>query len=274
MSGPLVAGVQTLAYDGFDYLEGGVAAGAATGFGWANAWGESGDAGDDPSELIIGPGSFPLPPGFSPTAGNHVDLNRQTGYRRITRRMAQTLGGGSGQIEHMFSVVLDCGPGSGVDYAGVELSHSAGGQVIFIGKPPGAGPGDVGQIGMDVHGQGFTGTGVGASGQKLLLLRWAPNEDGPDDVTLLVLNASTGATLGSTSRSFDASFDQITMVARRDLGFGDAIPAFDEIRATTGEVQTNTLTVASLFPSGGVQIDVFPADVNGAASGSTSFERS
>lgn len=270
-----MAGVQTLAYEGFEYLEGGVAAGAATGFGWANAWGESGDSGDDHSELIIGPGSFPVPAGFPSTAGNHADLNHQTGHRRITRRMAQTLGGGSGQIEHMFSFVLDCGPGAGVDYAGVELSHSAGGPVVFIGKPPGAGPGDPGQIGMDVYGQGFTGTGVGATGQKLLLLRWSPNESGPDEVTLVVFNVSGGGAIGgSTSQSFEASFDRVTLVARRDLAFGGAIPAFDEIRATTGDIQTNLLTVTSLYPSEGVEIVVSPADLNGAGNGSTLFERS
>jgi hypothetical protein len=273
-SGTLMAGPQTLAYEGFDYLEGGVAAGAATGIGWANAWGESGDSGDDQSELIIGPGSFPVPPGSPSTTGNHVDLNHQTGHRRITRKMAQSLGGGSGLIEHVFRIVLDFGPGGGVDYAGVELSHSAGGPVVFIGKPPGAGPGNPGQIGMDVYGQGFTGTGVGATGQKLLHLRWSPNDSGPDEVTLLVFNASNGDVLGSTSQSLEASFDQVTLVARRDLAFGGAIPAFDEIRATTGEIQTNLLTVASLSPAEGVQIGVSPADLNGAGSGSTLFERS
>ena len=273
MAGALLHGQTTIAYEGFDYLKGGCLAGGATGSGWASAWGESGEGGDAHVEHILGPGSFPVPPGAPAATGQHVDLNHHTGVRRITRRMSATLGGGTALQEHAFSFVLDFGPASGIDYAGVELSHSAGGPVVFLGKPPGAGPASPGHVGMDVYGQGFTSTGVGGSGQRHLRLKWSPNPSGPETLTLTIADASNGSILGTTSQTAEFSFDQVTLVARRDLAAGGAIPAFDELRATTGTVETRTLTVNSLNPPGGVAITVSPTDAHGAGDGETAFER-
>jgi hypothetical protein len=254
-------------------LKGGCLAGGATGSGWASAWGATGESGDAQNELILGPGSFPLPPGSPAATGQHVDLNQVTGVRRITRRMSTMLGGGSALQEHAFSFVLDFGPAQGIDYAGIELSDSSGGSIVFIGKPPGAGPANPGVIGMDVYGQGFTSTGVGGSGQKLLRLKWSPNPNGAETLMLIVSDAANGNVLGTTSQTAEFSFNQVTLVARRDLAAGGAIPAFDEIRATTGTVETRTLNVASVNPDSGVAVPVSPADGNGVGDGDTSFER-
>lgn len=268
-----LTGQTTVAYEGFEYLKGGCLAGGATGSGWSGAWAEAGEGGSAASELIIGPGSFPVPPGSPATAGHHADLNQQTGDRRITRRMSGSLGGGTALEEHSFSIVLDFGPGLGVDYAGIEMSHSEGGPVVFIGKPPGAGPGNPGIIGMDIYGQGFTGTGASGSGQKHLRVHWSPNPNGPENLILIVSDAASGAILGSASRSAEVNFNQVTLIARRDLAAGGAIPAFDEFRATTGAAQTRMLSVASVNPESGVSITISPADINGADTGNTAFER-
>jgi hypothetical protein len=273
MAGAWLHAQTTVAYDGFDYLKGGCLAGGATGSGWASAWGDTGESGDAQSELVLGPGSFPLPPGSWAATGHHVDLNRLTGLRRITRRMGATLGGGTALQEHAFSSALDFGPAQGIDYAGIELSHSSGSPIVFIGKPPGAGPSSPGSIGMDIYGQGFTSTGVAASGQKHLRLKWSPNPSGPETLTLIVSDAASGNVLGTTSQTAEFSLNQVTLVARRDLAAGGAIPAFDELRATTGTVETRTLSVVSVNPDSGVAISVAPADGNGAGDGSTSFER-
>lgn len=263
----------TVAYEGFDYLKGGCLADGATGSGWAGPWAGAGEGGSLWSELIIGPGSFPVPPGSPAPTGQHVDLNQLTGERRISRRLGTDFGPGTTLQELAFAFVLDFGPGMGVDYAGIELSHSAGGPVVFLGKPPGAGAGVPGTIGMDVYGQGFTGTGVGGNGQKRLRLQWSPNPIGPETLTLLVSDAASGSLLGSTSQTVEANFNQVTLVARRDLAFGGAIPAFDELVATVGPIQTRLLQVASANPAAGVTIEVSPADLNGAATGDTVFER-
>lgn len=270
----LLAGqVATLAYEGFDYLKGGCLADGATGTGWSGSWGAAGEGGNPQSEWIIGPGSFSLPSSYSPTSGQHVDLNQVTGDRRITRGLGQTLGTGSPLVENVFSFVLDFGNGLGVDFAGIELSHSSGGPVIFIGKPPGSGPSNAGNIGMDIYGQGFTGTGIGGSGQRLLTLRWIRNANGPETLDLIVCDPVTGAILGTASQTAEVSFNRVTLLARRDLGAGGSIPAFDEIRATAGPIQMRTLGVASVEPSSGVPITITPADLNGSGTGDSELQR-
>lgn len=269
----LLVGQETLVYEAFDYLRAGCLAGGATGTGWAGAWAEAGEGGDAASELILAAGSFPVPPDSFPTTGNHVDLNQNTGERRITRRMGVTLGGGSQWIEHSFRFVLDLGPALGVDFAGIELSHSDGGPVVFLGKPPGAGPFAPGILGMDVYGQGFTGTGVAGSGQKLMCLRWRADGAGADILTLEVLDAVTGELLGTASQAASVAFNQATLVARRDLAAGGAIPAFDELRAASGPADARVLTVASVNPAQGVPAAISVADLNGNSSGPTPLER-
>ena len=275
---PELAPAQTaiLAYEGFDYLEGGTLADGATGTGWANAWAESGEGGDEDSELIIGPGSFAVPPGSPSPTGNHIDLNYFTGNRTIVRQLSTTLGAQAG-YEYTFSFVLDVdsnGAGAGgVDYAGIELSYTGGGPVVFLGKPTGAGPANDGTLGMDVYGQGFVSTGVAADGQKLLRLRWVANGSDPELLTLTVHDVTTDAQLGSATTTTEATFNQVNLVARRDLAFGDAIPAFDELLATSAPPPTWTLTVNSTNPTSGVLVTVSPADNNSKAGGSTSFIR-
>ena len=265
--------VTTVAYEGFDYLKGGCVAGAATGIGWASPWGEAGEGGNVQSEWIIGPGSFPVPSSYPANSGQHIDLNQATGERRITRALTTPLGLTPALVENVFSFTIDFGFANGVDYAGVELANSAGGPVVYIGKPSGSGPSNAGVIGMDIYGQGFTSTGVAGTGQKSISLRWSRNASGPETMTLLVQDAATGALLGSTSQTAEVTFDRITLIARRDLAAGGSIPAFDEIRATTEPIQTRTLTVASTDPSSGVPITISPADVNGSATGNTGLQR-
>ena len=201
LTGWLGAQQTTVVYDGFDYLTGGCLAGGATGQGWSGTWGEAGDSGADWSELIIGPGSFPVIPGEPAVVGNHIDLNFGTGDRRLTRRFATPIGGGPADTEIIFSCVMDFGPATGIDYAGIELSNSTGGATIFLGKPPGAGPSNAGTIGMDIYGQGYTATTATGSGKKFLQLRWSPNPTGPGDLTLLVRDAATGQVLGTVVRT-------------------------------------------------------------------------
>jgi hypothetical protein len=260
--------------ESFDYLEGGALAGGATGAGWAGAWAEDGEGGDVKSDLILGPGSFPVPPGAPTAAGNHVDLNRLTGARNITRRMNTTLGAQAG-AEYVVSFVLDVGSGpggGGVDYAGIELSNSAGGPVVLIGKPAGPGPASDGTIVLEVFGQGLVSTGVPADGQKYLHLRWIENGFGTEQLTLTVFSA-VGTQLGTANMTAEATFNQLRLTARRDLAFGSLIPAFDEIVATVDTAPMRALTVNSTNPASGVVISVNPADSSGQREGTTPFTR-
>jgi hypothetical protein len=270
----LLAGPVTVVRESFDYLEGGALAGGATGTGWAGTWAEAGESGDLKSELILGPGSFSVPPGAPATAGNHVDLNRLTGARTITRRMSTTLGAQAG-AEYVVTFVLDFGSGpgaGGVDYAGIELSNSAGGPVVFIGKPAGPGPANDGTIVMDVYGQGLVGTGVPADGQKYLQLRWIENGAGAEQLTLTVFSTA-GAQLGTAGTTTQATFNQLRLTARRDLAFGGFTPAFDEFVATVDTAPTRALTVNSTNPASGVAITVNPDDSSGQGYGTTPFAR-
>lgn len=266
----------TVVYEGFEYLEGGALAGGATGTGWAGAWAGAGEAGDLKSELILGPGSFPVPPGTPAGAGNHVDLNQLTGARSIVRRMSTAPGARAG-AEYVVRFVLDVGAGAGgggVDYAGIELSHSAGGPIVFLGKPPGAGPANDGLIMMDVQGQGAVSTGVPADGQKFLQLRWVEDGAGAEQLTLTVFSTA-GVQLGSATAVTEATFNQLTLRARRDLAFGGLIPAFDEFTVTEDTAPpppSRVLTIES-NPVSGVVVGVIPLDKSGLGGAATRFTR-
>lgn len=272
--GSLARGETELVHEAFDYLEGGALAGGATGVGWANAWAESGEGGLDRSELIIGPGSFPVPTGEPASGGNHVDLNAPTGERFITRALRTVLGEEAAEREYTFSFLLDLGGGIGVDFAGVELGHSAGGPTVFLGKPAGAGPGSAGTIGIQVAGQPFASAGVAGAGQKFLRLRWIKNASGAESLNLSVLDP-VGNPLGAASATLaDATFDRVTLRAKRDLAAGSAIPAFDEIRAIWRTIlEEATLTVASVNPASGVAVTVAPTSLDGNGGGTTPFNR-
>ena len=262
----------TVAYEGFDYLEGGALADGSTGAGWADSWGAAGDSGSEQSEFIIGPGSFPIPSDAPAATGSHIDLNAPSGERSLTRTLSSVIGVDQTAIEYTVTFLLDLGGGIGADFAGIELSHSGGGPVIFLGKPPGAGPASVGTLGMDVYGQGFASTGVPGSGQKYLRLRWTENTSGPDQLTLTVFDTA-GNILGAATQTVEATFDRIALRAKRDIAIGGAIPAFDELRVTTRSFGSYELGVASSNPASGVAIAVSPADLSGNGDAATSFTR-
>ena len=259
-----------LAYEGFDYLEGGTVAGAATGTGWVNAWGDGGESGSTNSDFIIGASSLNVPPG-STNSGRRVELNGLSGERTLSRDLGTRLGSQAG-VEYTFSYVLG-GCGSGVDYAGVELSLSgATNTTVFIGKPAGYGPGTTGNIGMQVSGMGSITTAVSAGLPRLLQLKWTGN-NGPSSLILNIYSAVSGAFLGSTNVTFNGRFNRVKLVAKRDVSVGANAPTFDEIQTTGAPNSAHNLTVESVNPSNGVTITMSLADTNGLQNGVTTFAR-